>query len=584
MAHGATLPVKPEIGGKQADGHFTPTSDKLPQRMVVPPRRVLPIIFLPGIMGSNLRMNAERQARIGKKNNIAWRPDSNTESLKFIGKNAAQRQLQLDPLTTEVDTYDPVNNPTGDADETADQRQSNIKTGGYNRNFDIDTPMLMDDLPSTKGRKTKEQKARERGWGEIFFDSYKVLLTMCEMHLNAPFDQISSKPSPTPWWARQILNVPPANWQAMPESNLKPMDHDVLRSTVTNCWFPVHAMGYNWLKSNGDSGTKTADRIRALIAKYKAQGFQCEKVIVVTHSMGGLVARALIHPAMGNLKHEVLGIIHGVMPADGAGTAYKRMHCGFEPGPVYDVTANVLGDTGTKVTAVLGNAQGGMELLPNRAYGNEWLQIRHQNTIVASLPKNGDPYEEIYKSLDWYGLLNERTLNPAMLRESGVKATRGLLDGAKAFHDAIANTFHGHSYAHYGADPRRLCWQNVIWDLSLNVKESKIGILKVIANNDKGILDLADPTGTAIYATPGGPERKSGEPISLKAMLRAAADPGDQTVPLHSAESQLTRGKFKGIFRQSGYEHQNSYNDDRALNCTLYSIIRIAHTMPWSEK
>jgi alpha-beta hydrolase superfamily lysophospholipase len=55
--------------------------------------------------------------------------------------------------------------------------------------------------------------------------------------------------------------------------------------------------------------------------RYTAQGFQCEKVIVVTHSMGGLVARALIHPKMGSLKDKVLGIVHGVMPAIGAGAA-----------------------------------------------------------------------------------------------------------------------------------------------------------------------------------------------------------------------------------------------------------------------
>jgi pimeloyl-ACP methyl ester carboxylesterase len=54
-------------------------------------------------------------------------------------------------------------------------------------------------------------------------------------------------------------------------------------------------MGYNWLRGNADSGIKTAKRISALMKRYQDQGFQCEKVILVTHSMGGLVARAVIH-------------------------------------------------------------------------------------------------------------------------------------------------------------------------------------------------------------------------------------------------------------------------------------------------
>ena len=131
MAHGATLPVKPETGGKVAEGYSTPKADQLVQRMVIPPKRVLPIIFLPGIMGSNLRMNAERQALLKKSNNIAWRPEDKTESLALVFSSAARRQSQLDPDTTEVDSYDPITNPTGDTSETSYDRHGNIAIGTY---------------------------------------------------------------------------------------------------------------------------------------------------------------------------------------------------------------------------------------------------------------------------------------------------------------------------------------------------------------------------------------------------------------------------------------------------------------------
>jgi pimeloyl-ACP methyl ester carboxylesterase len=585
MAHGATLPIKPETGGKVAEGYCTPKADQLPQRMLIPPKRVLPIVFLPGIMGTNLRMSKARQERMEKSNNVAWRPESNFESVKLANASPETRQLQLDPKETEVDTYDPTNNPTGDKKETAYQRHDNVKTGSYYLNVGIDTPLLTDDFPTAKNPKTKEQKARERGWGEIFYDSYRQLLEMCELNLNAPFMALAAKGTPTLWWEKQILGVSPKTWQATPTPALAPLDETMLKEAVTGCWFPVHAMGYNWLKSNKDSGKAIAARIDALIKRYTEQGFQCEKVIVVTHSMGGLVARALIHPAMGNLKDKVLGMVHGVMPATGAGAGYKRMRCGFEGGKL-DVASKVCGNLGSEVTAVLGNAQGGLELLPSRAYGNEWLQVRHKNDLLLSLPRNGDPYEEIYKVRNkWYGLLNdEKWLNPAHLDDNGIELTHRLLDGAKAFHNAIAGTFHEQSYAHYGNDFNHRAWHHVIWDISLHVRPSNIDDVTLTKDSLQGELDLNDPTGQSIYTPmPPAKPRPHGVPVPMKAVLRAAAEAGDQTVPFHSADSQYTSGKFKGIFRQTGYEHQASYSNENALRSTLYSIVQIARTMTWTK-
>jgi hypothetical protein len=40
---------------------------------------------------------------------------------------------------------------------------------------------------------------------------------------------------------------------------------------------------------------------------------------------------------------------------------------------------------------------------------------------------------------------------------------------------------------------------------------------------------------------------------------------------------------MKGVFRQTGYEHQDSYNNERALNSTLYSVLKIAARMWWAD-
>lgn len=573
------LPTRPDwASGKRAEGFVTPQQDLMPQVINVPPRRVLPIIFLPGIMGSNLRLKAERQAYMNKENNVAWRPESLAESNRLMHGDPARRQLQLDPSKTEVDDYNPLKNPTGNKTETSDQRHSAVKVGfRYVQNVGIETPLLVDDPITAKGRKTKEQKACERGWGEVFFDSYRDLLEMCELHLNSAFylGQVHA------WW-KEILDVPPAKWQASAQPPLQPLKEETLKKAVEGCWFPVHAMGYNWLQSNRESGKDIARRIKRLIERYEEQGFQCEKVIVMTHSMGGLVARALIHPAMGNLEDKVLGIVHGVMPAAGAAAAYKRMRCGFEDSgvistsPVASITAKVLGNYGPEVTAVLGNSQGGLELLPSKAYGNNWLRVAHKGKTLKSLPQKGDPYEEIYKLRGkWYGLLREHWINPAGEKEAGFGRTAGLLDKARAFHEAIASTYHDQSYGHYGAGLGHPAWHNVVWRLDDSIEVGDVDALRIVSDDTQGCVHLVEPNGPPTpYATIQG--------LGLNAKMQPANDPGDQTVPLHSAEHQLSSGKFKGVFRQTGYEHQDSYKNEHALHSTLYSIIQIAKNMIWS--
>jgi len=70
-------------------------------------------------------------------------------------------------------------------------------------------------------------------------------------------------------------------------------------------------------------------------------------------------------------------------------------------------------------------------------------------------------------------------------------------------------------------------------------------------------------------------------PAPIHARILPPTSPGDQTVPLKSADHQLKSGKFKGIFRQTGYEHQSSFNDPKAIASTLYSIVRIAQQATW---
>lgn len=565
---GYKLSIKPDRRqGTVSQGFVTPTQDKIPQVQAILPKRVLPIIFIPGIMGSNLRMSAARQTQLNSKNNIAWRPSNLTVTALQYNDSSVERQLRLDPKHTEVDTYDPINNPTGDPKETSDLRNKEVQIGfTYSAIKQLDGPLLQTDAPGTPHPRTADEKARERGWGEIYFDSYKTILTTCERRLNAAFTYGSMDL----YLQKQVAEIEPSAWQVDNNYPLKKLDEKTMRSTVKGCWFPVHAMGYNWLKGNSHSGIAIAERIKELITKYQSQGFACEKVILITHSMGGLVARAVIHPKMGKINDRILGIVHGVMPASGAGTAYKRVRCGFEGS---GLSSKILGDIGTNVTPVLANAQGGLELLPTAAYGNNWLQIKHNGKVIKSLPEKGDPYEEIYKLHNkWFGLLREEWINPARLNDCGFKDTCQLLDRAKDFHKSIESIYHENSYGHYGADKNRLSWHKVIWQIDAAAEIVNVDSLTIVSDNAKGEIRVTDPNQKI-------PAESSN---FVKITLQPAAEPGDQTVPLHSSDAQLQSGKFKGIFRQTGYEHQSSYSDSAVVAATVYSIFQIASTMKWT--
>lgn len=583
------IPTQLQKNGQQyAEGFLTPKDFDSVQVASFAPQRVIPVIFIPGIMGTHLRMSHERQEELKKKNNVAWRPDSIGWAVGMIlFKGPKERQLALDPDTTEVDSYDPGSNPTGSRKETSDDRHDNIKVTAK-------TPLLLDDPQTAKNPKSATQKGRERGWGEIFFDSYGTFLNTLEERLNLAFANGKLNPD----W-KDIIDVDPTTWQAEESCKLQPLTEQDLRRVMTNCFYPVHAFGYNWLQSNGVSGKKLAKRLENLQTDYRAKGFKCDKFILVTHSMGGLAARALCHPDIGNQQNNVLGIVHGVMPAIGAAAAYRRMRAGFESGGM--IVSRVLGHTGPNVTAVLANAPGGLQLAPSEAYGNDWLQfVTESGTVLRKpLPEKSNPYEEIYPKADvWWGLLREQWINPAKILDAGLERTRRLVTKAQEFHQSINGAYYPNSYAHYGCDPKRPAFQKVIWEVPDDFPADKFDSMRIVKDDERGEIHLAMPDDTKKIADGDASSESNSEEVgdpddltasrksqgrTYRARMLAPASPGDETVPVHSADDQLKSGKFQGVFRQTGYDHQDSYKDKHAIASTIYSIIRIAQNVGWWE-
>ena len=314
---------------------------------------------------------------------------------------------------------------------------------------------------------------------------------------------------------------------------------------------------------------------------------QCQQVIVVTHSMGGLVGRALLHADYGNAADVIAGIVHGAMPATGAAAAYKRMRAGFEGGGVTGyLFKKVVGATGPEVTAVLANAPGGLQLLPSERYGMGWLKAK-VNGEEITLGPTSDPYDEIYTNEDkWYRLINREWVNPAGKRDALLERSFGYLDEARLFHQRIASSYiQGQTYISFGTDLAQKTWGDVIWEAGSapffhGGAGQQLGLKRLVVASDAQhwVTDRDDGTGTVTLH-----DGTSAQLFGVR--IAPPSEAGDGTVPQRSAEDPIKQGKAKVSFKQSGYEHQGSYEDTTSIASTIYSVVNIAsNAFTWWEQ
>ncbi len=361
----------------------SPDSNQVRAKCILPPNKVIPVIFVPGIMGSNLASGDELAI-----NGRAWAPDLKSWAWKFKGYTGAQRKQLLHPENVKVDVTIPVDD---------------------SKLFELGaTPRKQ------VGDNWKNEFVR-RGWGTVMQGSYADLLCTLEHHLNRMY---TSGTVSAHW--QQLLRGQGDGWGEM-QGFVRLAESEL--SDASEYWYPVHAVGYNWVACNSTAGKYLARMIDHYCGRYIKLGYTCDKVILVTHSMGGLVARAAVHPAIGGAQDKVLGVVHGVQPIIGAPAAYKRVRAGNEASGIMSaIVAQVLGWSGAEVAPVFAQSPGPLELLPTKAYPKGWLQVQRSHREarrpglsreVLSLP-NQDPYAEIYRERDaWWRLMDPTLIDPA---------------------------------------------------------------------------------------------------------------------------------------------------------------------------
>ena len=555
----------------QTNSATSPGSNQLGTHLEVPLNDTIPIIFIPGIMGSNIYNTVLKKHvwRVG--NGISGQVGTLT---KHAGKSPADLQTELDPLNTQVDS------------------SGEIK---------VDTRL-----------KLNEKTLRDRYWGTIHWDSYGGVLTYLQMVLNnvdlnekpiygiggigssyAVIQQMKLQESIYEW--KSILNKKEVdNWNPQEVfNNITQQEIEHLKAFH----FPVYAMGYNWLQSSEDGAKIVSNKLDAI---KKSFGGRFHKFIIVTHSLGGLLTRRLTQ-----LREDIAGVVHGVMPAEGAAAAYRRIVKGSED--VGALPAYVLGKNTEHVTAVLANAPGALELLPSKAYnkGKPWLFLNGSGLMngknlqenEVALPES-DPYKEIYKADGvWWEMVKEELIDPANMvkRDNPGKRIKDVyfkkIEKVKEFHDKITNRYHPCTYANYGHDPKFSSFGTLSWTLDqalrgLTANQMKnlprVSAQEVEAYNQNVAKDAMYMGHGAMYYIKANTKENNGlRYIKLTngkfgtfKISEKNAD-GDGTVPWQSGRAPLKQAGVKQVFQMKGFDHQGAYNNIHVRRSVLYSIVRI---------
>lgn len=539
-------------------------------RLVLPPMKVLPVIFVPGIMGSNLMdLNG------GK----VWRLDTMFgQPLGLAGKmafaNAAERQRLMHPDRTRVDDRGSV--------------PSKIKGSVSN----------------------KSQYSTERFWGEVAESSYHSFLLWLEDRLNGQgfnparwgdfsYLAYSAAPKPGerppepklhPGIAMDMRGFNPSTYTDSRDGNPFSVlggvtSDDLLKRAKFR--MPVYACGYNWLASNTIGAERLQERIQHVIDANNRNGFKCEQVVLVTHSMGGLVARrCALLPGMSG---KIAGIVHGVMPAVGAAVAYRRCKVGMKDESY--MAGLVIGSTGQEVTAVFSQAPGALQLLPSGEYRAKWLKVKDASGKDIEVQPTKDPYDDIYLRRDrWWCLIREEWLRPTGGRPLSWDQFTSNINASRNFHKQIQGQYHPVTYLYYGADSKHASFETIRWKMRAGARPDdkpapsadQVRNMRFDQVRDDGSNPLHVGGKTEVvnnYSYYGG-----GSTTYQSSYWELVAEKqdggGDGTVPVSSGKAPLLSASnsshIRQQFRMTGFEHEPSYQNATAQLATLYSLNKIA--------
>lgn len=579
-------------GSLVAHSVATPKAFKVRAKVTVGSRKVIPVIFVPGIMGSNLRIRREKK-RAPAKGAGANAPHGSA------GDSSGPREHpngdfldQSDELSPGAPSWRPPNGMIDGLVEAArwKRRSASMRQRLLN-GIDLEVDETGDLGDEAAGLTHAEMRAR--GWGEVHLDSYGETLEKLQSHLDTTFrvNKLGEREVRVHW--KRVMQCEPSSWGVRKINRVTVPELE----KFAQFQYPVYAVGYNWLESCAVSAQRLSARIDEIKRFWRSRKHECDRVILVTHSMGGLVARACarMRSVSADDPADIAGIIHGVIPAFGAPVAYRRIACGTEGerysnGLVDNIKANrfveIAGTTPEETTAVMATAPGVLELLPNHLYPKSWLTVHTLSRLnneekeqkVLSLP-TGNPYD-MYRDMEsWYRVINPFLADPAGLYKKvpgGVIAKiHAAISRAEDLHKRILCVapddknakearpyFHPHTFAFYGDDDERRTYGSMQWAARL---PSGQGVVVTAGNMRDAQPHAHTPDGAREVLLEGR--------IKLRLAPWGQDTPGDDTVPRYSGSGI---GPYvREVYAARGFGHQDCFKHDAMLLLTRHLIVKI---------
>lgn len=364
---------------------------------------------------------------------------------------------------------------------------------------------------------------------------------------------------------------------------------DFLRHLDARCHVgadcPVYAVGYDWRQSiwPTDGADCCAQQLIDGINAIFEQEFDSpdkHRAIIVTHSMGGLVARAALK-ADSELREKVYGVIHVVQPAVGTPLAYRRFFTGAREEWVDpDALAKILGNTGEKFAAMMHGMPGPMQLMPSDLYFDRrrrpWLGYWDGDNWV---PWSDSVFDLYKKPQSPPGLIPHAVYDGTSGKYRQPEYRTALMqqvDRAKTFHEWLGLFAHPTTFAVFSTGletdmavffkPHRPppgkpsdsdeAWRDhKLWESWRGANPQR---------RDQGDATVADTSGSALFPLEREPHTKvpedlmeaSPNQVSVQGVEHGSAfDNGDVR---ETVENWIDRILFYGGFRDMGFEPPHS--------------------------
>ena len=350
-------------------------------------RPLVPIVFFPGVMGTRLKLSSGTD-------DFLWDPDSKAGIFKhylFGGllnykdgtdddiRGAARRMSAPGQLISVLD---------GSHLDDEKTRIRGALIGKDSTDKQANTAFIGQEM----------ERRQARGWSSLFYDSYIPLLQMLDC------------------WGRGLpVKHAGADGKIKTHHNLQSLH-------------PVWAFGYDWrrgadLIAEGGGPYASGEHFKAFLQKVFADAYAelpkwhwpgKKQVIVVTHSMGSLVAR-YISEVVG-CGADMAGIVHLAQPTTGAPAATLRLMMGTQA----EADASLGGDEDRIVRNIMG-------LSPYR-YLSEVAQLVGPNTLLSSNDYSADPVKAVAgpgEPIDWIQWLDPKGAHNTFVSQAAVDTARG---------------------------------------------------------------------------------------------------------------------------------------------------------------